>query len=484
MQKVKGQTTFDFWLLHCAFCLGPRRRTRVTCINSRSGTDIMVEPTRLLAIDDSPTIRKAFELILVPAGYAVEFAGTAAEGLAKARDLQPTVVLLDFILPDMRGSEVARELLLDQRTAHIPVVLISTKGAEIRQAYQDIANVVAYITKPFTPEQVLNAVSEVLVHVNEGGFFKSAAIEPTPLPADAVTAPLSTSARADIAPPAMPADGTDGAHAAASNEAWTDSDTAALDEEDEGQVHAASHMAAHASLERMFETLLAGLEGVYVEEIDTPAGAVADQARSYTDLAARLTRQLDEALQHAKSGARYGLCSDGSVQSLGDMLLDTYRRVCRLLFRAVTAGAVESELSGRSGVRVLVVRHPDGDPIEQLLAAANGGGHWPVFSVASDFRQLPLMARLYGPTHLVVETAQHAALWDQLRLVRALPEGRRLQIVGVDLGARDAQTGRCGDPGGAGHCHRCSKRPWIACRATRVHRRHADRHRPFDASDA
>ena len=382
---------------------------------------------RLLAVDDSATIRKAFELILAPAGYILEFAATAAEGLAKARALQPSVVLLDFILPDMRGSEVARELLLDARTAHLPVVLISTKGAEIRQAYQDIPNVVAYITKPFTPDQVLNAVSEVLAHVSEAGFFKHAALASPPDQGEAGTTPSVT----HTAPQPNPTDAAHLAGPTTRDESWTDIDDGAVDDEDEVRTSPSGSPAARASLERMFETLLAGLEGVYVEEIDTPTGAVADQAKSYTDLASRLTRQLDETLEHAKSGARFGLCSDGSVQSLADMLLDTHRRVCRLLFRAVAAGAVDTELAGRSRARVLVVRHPDGEAVEQLLAPGGDAADWHVFSVASDFRQLPLMTRLFGPTHLIVETAQHAALWDQLRLVRALPEGRRLEILGI-----------------------------------------------------
>jgi len=399
----------------------------------------MDQPIRLLAVDDSATIRKAFELILVPAGYAVEFAVTATEGLAKARELRPTLVLLDFILPDMRGSDVARALLLDQRTANIPVVLISTKGAEIRQAYRDIANVVAYITKPFTPDQVLGAVSEVLARGTDGGFFKCAPTDLLPGVAEEVDAGMSNRrglAPVAVQPPELAATGADASTTSAASvlapdEPWPDADGSAADDEDEAPASNASRATSHAALERMFETLLAGLEGVYVEEVDTPTGAVADQAQSYTDLASRLTRQLGETLAHAESGARFGLCSDGSVQSLADMLLDTYRRVCRLLFRAVAAEAVDTEVAGRSRARVLVVRHPDGEPIEQLLTPTEDGDDWHLFSVASDFRQLPLMTRLYGPTHLVVEAAQHPALWDQLRRVLALPEGRRLRIVGV-----------------------------------------------------
>ncbi len=400
----------------------------------------MDQPIRLLAVDDSATIRKAFELILVPAGYTLDFAVTATEGLAKARELRPTIVLLDFILPDMRGSDVARALLLDPHTATIPVVLISTKGAEIRQAYRDIANVVAYITKPFTPDQVLNAVSEVLARGADGGFFKCAPTEPLPVVPDEADARMS-SAHGLVpviaaAPPAPAPGGTAAAATSAASvptpdEPWSDAEGSATDDEDEIPASDASPATSHAALERMFETLLAGLEGVYVEEVDTPTGAVADQAQSYTDLAARLTRQLGETLAHAQSGARFGLCSDGSVQSLADMLLDTHRRVCRLLFRAAAAEAVDTEVAGRSRARLLVVRHPNGEPIEQLLTPTEDGDDWHLFSVASDFRQLPLLTRLYGPTHLVVETAQHPALWDQLRLVLALPESRRLRIVGV-----------------------------------------------------
>jgi CheY-like chemotaxis protein len=396
---------------------------------------------RLLAVDDSPTIRKAFELILGPAGYAVEFAATGAEGLAKARALQPTIVLLDFILPDLRGSEVARELLQDTRTAHIPVILISSKGAEIRQAYRDIANVVAFITKPFTPDQVLNAISDVLAHVTTGGFHKTLALEPAPPPNTGASLASPTLA-ASAAPVAALNGAGAGAAAPAPDESWNDLDAGAGDDEDAPRVNAGACEAAHAPLQRMFETLLAGLEGVYVEEVDTPAGAVADQAKSYTDLAARLTRQLSETLEHAKAGARFGLCSDGSVQSLADRLLDMYRRVCRLLFRAVAAGAVDNEFASRRA-RLLVARHPDGEAVETLLAPT--AAEWHVCSVASDFRQLPLMTRLYGPTHLIVEAVQHAALWDQLRLVRALPEGRGLRMIGITtvntaLTAVDAAT--------------------------------------------
>ena len=127
---------------------------------------------RILGVDDSLTIRKALEIVLKPAGYDLELAADGAEALAKAKALQPALILLDFILPDLRGTDVCRQLLADPETAHIPVVLISAKGAEIEQAYRDVSNVVSYIAKPFKPPVLTGVVAEVLARAAAGGLVK------------------------------------------------------------------------------------------------------------------------------------------------------------------------------------------------------------------------------------------------------------------------------------------------------------------------
>src|SRR5512147_805755 len=127
---------------------------------------------RILGVDDSLTIRKALEIVLKPAGYELELAADGAEALAKAKALQPALILLDFILPDLRGTDVCRQLAADPATAHIPVVLISAKGAEIEQAYRDISNVVSYIAKPFKPPVLTSVVAEVLARAATGELAK------------------------------------------------------------------------------------------------------------------------------------------------------------------------------------------------------------------------------------------------------------------------------------------------------------------------
>jgi len=390
----------------------------------------MENPTRILAVDDSVTIRKALELILVPAGFKVEFAVNGAEAIDKAKQFQPAVVLLDFILPDMRGTEVCRELLAEPETRHLPVVLISARGAEIRQAYHDVDNVVDYLTKPFTPEAVLGVIREVLaaqpVQPAEAPPLPAAA---APVAAPQDSAPADIDAEAEVeeleaeAPAAAP---VAVAAAAPPPEPRAASAPAPLQAVPPAPT-------ARDGLEAMFETLRAGLEGVYVEEMDTPRGAGADPTHSYTELVSRLSQQLGETLEQAESRQRFRLYGDGSVRSLDESLLETYRRVCRLLFRAVASGAV-GEAATRERPRVLIVSPRDGDSHDLLAGLARDPGEAHAFHVASDYRQLPMLVRLYAPTHLVVDAGRGGAIWEQLKTLRSLPEARRTQILAISHG--------------------------------------------------
>jgi len=375
----------------------------------------MDESPRVLGVDDSLTIRKALELVLKPAGYNLELAASGAEAVEKARGFHPAVLLLDFILPDMAGTEVCKRLASDPETADIPIVLVSAKGAEIRQAYQDVRNVVSYITKPFTPDVVTGVVADVLEQLRAGTLT----MEKVP-PAEAPVVPEEAEAVAaapepvaqEIAPEAV--------------EPWEEAEE--LYEPLAPVSDATAERARRDSLEMMFETLRAGLEGVYVEEVETRAAG--DTPRAYTELASQLAERFSETLLQARSGVRFALNKDGSLRSLDEALLAAFRRVCRLLFRAVSDGAVESEESGGS-VRLLLVCSGESalrETFETIRAESSG---WNVLIVAERFRQLPLLTRLYGPTHLIVEASRGGAISDQVKLIHSMPESRRLQVLGL-----------------------------------------------------
>ncbi len=112
---------------------------------------------KILVADDSLTIRKLVEAVLCQEGYEVITADTGADCLAKATAEKPRLILLDYILPDMQGTEVCRNLINAPDTWEIPVLMMSSNGNAIRQLYQDLNNVVDYLTKPFAPN-ILKAV--------------------------------------------------------------------------------------------------------------------------------------------------------------------------------------------------------------------------------------------------------------------------------------------------------------------------------------
>lgn len=411
---------------------------------------------RILGVDDSLTIRKALEIVLKPAGYDLELAADGAEALAKAKALHPALILLDFILPDLRGTDVCRQLAADPETAHIPVVLISAKGAEIEQAYRDVSNVVSYIAKPFKPPVLTGVVAEVLARAAAGELFKLSIPSEDVQPPDTLPPFVAPTTGVPAAAPwvaidtvtvAVSADavqetlaGSNGSHVLVDEVDDVEGDEAIGELLDD----AATAAARRDRIEWMFETLRSSLEGVYVEEVDTPTGAAADQAKSYTDLIEQLSHQLDEGLRHAQSGARYRLYGDGSIRAFDEALLDVFRRSCRLLFRASAADTSTHETAARPE-RVLVACPRHSQVYEQMQAVLTAHPDWSVVVVAENFRQLPLLVRLYGPSLLVAEMTWTGALWDQLRIIQRMPEASTIRTIGV---VDAAQLARLSTPDG------------------------------------
>ena len=124
---------------------------------------------RILGIDDSLTIRKLLELSLGRSGYELELAATGADGIAHAKRNRPDLILLDYILPDMKGIDVCRALEQDSSTCSVPVILMSAKADDVRLLFKDHAAVVEFIAKPFTPPAITFLVGEWFAKRRPGG---------------------------------------------------------------------------------------------------------------------------------------------------------------------------------------------------------------------------------------------------------------------------------------------------------------------------
>ncbi len=117
---------------------------------------------RVLVIDDSPTILKVVQLVLTKAGYEVALAADGEEGIERARELLPDLVLLDFVMPKLNGYQVCRAFGESEQLKHVPVVLMSAKGDQVGERFVKVMGIVDYITKPFSPEAITAVVEHTL----------------------------------------------------------------------------------------------------------------------------------------------------------------------------------------------------------------------------------------------------------------------------------------------------------------------------------
>jgi len=116
---------------------------------------------KILAIDDSLSLREFIQRSLMrhSADYTIILAKDGTEGLRLCASEQPDLILLDFVLPDMKGDEVCRQLQSEKLTDGLPVVLMSSSVADTRRAQNEFENVIKAIAKPFTPELLCSTVA-------------------------------------------------------------------------------------------------------------------------------------------------------------------------------------------------------------------------------------------------------------------------------------------------------------------------------------
>jgi two-component system, OmpR family, response regulator VicR len=118
---------------------------------------------RVVCIEDEPEMIDLVRLILSREGFDVVGAPGGIEGLNVIEDLQPQLVLLDLMMPDMDGWEVYQRMKSNPNTSHIPVIVVTARAQSIDKVLGlHIAKVDDYITKPFGPAELLNSVAKVL----------------------------------------------------------------------------------------------------------------------------------------------------------------------------------------------------------------------------------------------------------------------------------------------------------------------------------
>jgi len=115
---------------------------------------------KVLVIDDSNTIRRSAEIFLKQGGHEVLLAEDGFDALAKVNDFQPNVIFCDIMMPRLDGYQTCAIIKRNTRFASVPVVMLSSKDGVFDKARGRMSGAQHYLTKPFTKDQLLQAVQQ------------------------------------------------------------------------------------------------------------------------------------------------------------------------------------------------------------------------------------------------------------------------------------------------------------------------------------
>ena len=116
--------------------------------------------TKVLVIDDSNTIRRSAEIFLKQGGYDVVLAEDGFDALSKVNDHAPHIIFCDILMPRLDGYQTCAIIKRNPRFARTPVIMLSSKDGLFDKARGRMVGSQDYLTKPFTKDQLLQAVAQ------------------------------------------------------------------------------------------------------------------------------------------------------------------------------------------------------------------------------------------------------------------------------------------------------------------------------------
>jgi twitching motility two-component system response regulator PilG len=122
---------------------------------------------KVLVIDDSNTIRRSAEIFLKQGGHEVLLAEDGFDALSKINDYQPHVIFCDILMPRLDGYQTCAIIKRNPKFMATPVVMLSSKDGVFDKARGRMVGSQEYLTKPFTKDQLLSAVTQLRVTAHE-----------------------------------------------------------------------------------------------------------------------------------------------------------------------------------------------------------------------------------------------------------------------------------------------------------------------------
>ncbi len=115
---------------------------------------------KVLVVDDSNTIRRSAEIFLKQGGHQVLLAEDGFDALAKVNDDRPDLIFCDILMPRLDGYQTCAIIKRNAKFTDVPVVMLSSKDGVFDKARGRMAGAQDYLTKPFSKEQLLQAVQQ------------------------------------------------------------------------------------------------------------------------------------------------------------------------------------------------------------------------------------------------------------------------------------------------------------------------------------
>jgi DNA-binding response OmpR family regulator len=116
----------------------------------------------VLIIEDEPDVLELVVYHLQKSGFKTATARDGNQGLQKARDLVPALVVLDLMLPGLDGTAICKQLKADPRTAQVPILMLTAKAEEVDRILGLELGADDYITKPFSPRELVLRIKRLL----------------------------------------------------------------------------------------------------------------------------------------------------------------------------------------------------------------------------------------------------------------------------------------------------------------------------------
>ena len=117
---------------------------------------------KILVADDETHILHVVSLKLKNAGYTVLTARDGQEALELAQQELPDLIITDYHMPQLSGLELCQRLKQDPKTSHIPSIMLTARGYHLEPRDTQQSGILRMLSKPFSPRQLLSAVTEIL----------------------------------------------------------------------------------------------------------------------------------------------------------------------------------------------------------------------------------------------------------------------------------------------------------------------------------